>query len=308
MNINESLEQTLATLASLPEDPNKIVQIAGITPEAFKRFMKDMGLTEDAEAISLLEAAIEYDTQERHQLVTVKSSNKKQQTKPLILCIDDEAAIRHILKSCLLEIGYEPILATNGEEALRFFNEHDPELVILDIKIPDMDGFEVCRSIREYSSVPIIILTSLGQDGDVLQGLQSGADDYITKPININVLLARIQSVMRRSNRWDTYNKPQYSYEGLVIDFKENKVKMGEREVNLTATEFRLLSFLVSNTGRAITSDQILEAVWGKEYVGENHILRVNIGRLRQKLEDNPHNPQYIVTKNGIGYMFCKQD
>ena len=226
--------------------------------------------------------------------------------KTRILAVDDEPAIRKLMSSYLKGKGYEPILAGDGKEALRLLNENDLELVILDVKMPGIDGFEVCRLIREYSSVPIIMLTAMGRDEDVLRGLECGADDYVTKPFNVDILLARIQSVLRRSNLWDTNNEPEYNYEGLTIDFTRHHVSVNGREVNLTATENRLISYLAVNANRIVTSDQILENVWGEEYIGESGILQTHITRLRRKLQDDAKNPKYVLTKPGIGYTMNK--
>lgn len=226
--------------------------------------------------------------------------------KTRILAVDDDPAIRYLMSSYLKDKGYEPIVAGDGKEALRLLNENDPELVILDVKMPGIDGFEVCRLIREYSSVPIIMLTAMGRDEDILHGLESGADDYVIKPFNVDILLARVQSVLRRSNLWDTCNQAKYNYEGLIIDFTGHSVSVNGEEINTTATEYRLLCYLAVNAGRIVTSDQILENVWGEEYVGEHNMLQVHITRLRHKLQDNPKNPKYILTKPGIGYTMRK--
>jgi len=226
--------------------------------------------------------------------------------KTRILAVDDEPAIRKLMSSYLKGKGYEPILAGDGKEALRLLNENDPQLVILDVKMPRIDGFEVCRLIREYSSVPIIMLTAMGRDEDILHGLECGADDYVTKPFNVDILLARVQSVLRRSDLWETNSESEYNYEGLVIDFARHHVTVNGREADLTATENRLLSCLAVNAGRILTSDQIMEKVWGEEYIGESNILQTHIARLRHKLQDDANNSMYIITKHGIGYTMNK--
>jgi two-component system alkaline phosphatase synthesis response regulator PhoP len=226
--------------------------------------------------------------------------------KTRILVVDDEPAIRKMIGPYLKDKGFDPVLAGNGDEALRLLNENNPDMVILDVKMPGMNGFEVCRLIREFSNVPIMMVTAMGNDEDVMYGLECGADDYITKPFNVNVLLARIQAVLRRSSTWDNNDEPEYNYEGLTIDFVGHHVSVNEQEVDLTATENRLISYLAVNANRIVTSDQILENVWGEEYVGEHNMLQVHVARLRHKLQDDAKNPRFVLTKPGIGYTMHK--
>jgi two-component system KDP operon response regulator KdpE len=226
--------------------------------------------------------------------------------KTRILVADDDPSILKLMSIYLRQAGHEPILASDGKEALSLVEAENPTLVILDIRMPEMNGFEVCRRIRATSSIPIIMLTISNQDEDVLQGLKSGADDYVTKPFSVEVLLARIQAVLRRTEFPEEVARPEFHSGELIIDFKQHQVSVAGKEVKLTATEYKILSLLASNAGRVFTQDQLLEQVWGWEYRGESHILQVTISRLREKIEDNPRNPKYIVTRVGIGYSFPK--
>jgi len=169
--------------------------------------------------------------------------------------------------------------------------------------MPGMDGYAVCQNIREFSQVPIIMVTAKDNSEEKVEGLDTGADDYITKPFSASELTARVRAVLRRTKLWDERPEPSFHSGDLVIDFARRRVTLGSQEVNLTATEYRILSFLARNVDRIVTPDQILERVWDREYIGETHLLRVNIARLRQKLRDNPKNPRYILTRSGIGYM-----
>jgi DNA-binding response OmpR family regulator len=226
--------------------------------------------------------------------------------KTRILIADDDPSILKLMTIHLKQAGYEPILASDGKEALSLVEAENPALAILDIRMPKMNGFEVCRHIRASSDIPIIMLTISNQDEDVLQGLKSGADDYVTKPFSVEVLLARIQAVLRRTKFPEEVARPEFHSGELVIDFEQHQVTIAGKEVKLTATEYKILSLLASNAGRVFTQDQLLEKVWGWEYRGESHILQVTVSRLREKIEDNPRDPKYILTRVGIGYSFPK--
>ena len=210
-------------------------------------------------------------------------------TKASMLVVDDDVNILRMIQ-CILELeGYRVLKASNGEAALQVFDDENPELVLLDIMMPGMDGYTVCRNIREFSPVPIIMVTARGNEEEKIKGLDVGADDYITKPFASKELVARVRAVLRRTTLWDEYpeltaHPNDFIIDDLIIDFARHRVTVRDREVKLTATEYRLLSYLVRNAGRVVTLDQILQAVWGKEYVSEHHLLRVNITRLQQKL------------------------
>jgi DNA-binding response OmpR family regulator len=170
-----------------------------------------------------------------------------------------------------------------------------------------MDGYTVCERIREFSQVPIIMVTAKGNDEETVKGLDAGADDYVTKPFSSKELAARVKAALRRTTLWDEHPEPAFSSNDLVIDFARHRVTVGSQEVNLTAIEYKLLSYLARNASRILTPDQILVTVWGEEYAGETHLLQVSIARLRQKLGDNARNPRYILTRPGIGYMMVKK-
>jgi DNA-binding response OmpR family regulator len=226
--------------------------------------------------------------------------------KTRILVADDDPSILKLMTIHLKQAGYEPILAFDGKEALSLVEAENPALVILDIRMPEMNGFEVCQNMRAFSDTPVIMLTMSDQDEDVVRALKSGADDYVTKPFSVEVLLARIQAVLRRAKFPEEVARPEFHSGELVIDFEQHRVSVAGNEVKLTATEYKILSLLARHAGRVFTQDQLLEKVWGWEYRGESHILQVSISRLREKIEDNPRDPKYILTRVGIGYSFPK--
>jgi len=174
--------------------------------------------------------------------------------------------------------------------------------------MPDMDGYAVCEHIREFSQVPIIMVTARGNEEEKVKGLDAGADDYLTKPFASKELAARVRAVLRRSSFWADRTEPAFSSHDLVIDFTGHRAFLNGTELTLTATEYRLLSYLARNAGRVLTPDQVLKEVWGEDYLGEYHLLRVNIARLRLKLADDAREPRFIATRTGIGYMFLKPD
>ena len=226
--------------------------------------------------------------------------------KVTTLVVDDDVRILRMMQRILELEGYRVHTASNGETALSVFDEQNPDLVLLDIMMPNMDGYAICQNIREFSQVPIIMVTAKDNSQEKVEGLDTGADDYITKPFSANELTARIRAVLRRTKLWNERPEPAFHSGNLVIDFAQHRVTRNGGEVTLTATEYRILSYLARNADRIVTPDQILEKVWNKEYFGETHLLQVNIARLRQKLKDNPRNPKYILTRPGIGYMMQK--
>jgi DNA-binding response OmpR family regulator len=228
--------------------------------------------------------------------------------KTCILVVDDEVRILRLIKHLLEPEGYHVVTADNGQAALDMFDVESPDLVLMDILMPVMDGYTTCKSIREFSNIPIIVVTAKGKVEEIAQGLDSGADDYIVKPFSSKVLIARVKAVLRRSKTWEENFEPAFKCGELEMDFARHRVTMAGKELELTATEYKLLTFLVHNVGRLLTPDQILEAVWGEGYVGESHVLRVNIARLRQKLGDDPQNPRFVATRIGVGYVFLSPD
>ena len=227
--------------------------------------------------------------------------------KASVLVVDDDVRILHMMQRTLELEGYRVLRTSNGETAINIFDEITPDLVLLDIMMPGMDGYTVCQRIREFSQVPIIMVTAKGDDEEKVQGLDAGADDYITKPFSSQELAARLRAVLRRTRLLDQSIGPALCSGELVVDFARHRVSLGNRELALTATEYRLLSYLARNAGRVVTHDQLLERVWGEGYVGETHLLQVNMTRLRQKLGDSARNPRYILTRPGIGYMMVKR-
>lgn len=225
--------------------------------------------------------------------------------KVSVLVVDDDVRILRLLQRILELEGYQVLTATDGEAALDIFDKETPDLVLLDIMLPGMDGYTICRHIREFSEVPIIMVSIKDHDEEKVEGLNAGADDYVSKPFSAGELVARVRAKLRRSRLWDEHPEKTFRFEDLVIDFARHRVTRGNQEVNLTATEYKLLSYLVHNAGRVVTPDQTLERVWGEEYIGELHLLQVTIARLRQKLGDGAKNPRYILTRPGIGYMMA---
>ena len=225
------------------------------------------------------------------------------QGKEIILVVDDDIRIQRMMKRILELEDYQVVVADNDESALLLFTEQEPAIVLLDIMMPLMDGYEVCQRIREHSQTPIIMVTAKRNEEEKVKGFDVGADDYITKPFSSLELVARVKSVLRRTILWDERPEPSFRSDGLVIDFADSRVFVDDEEVNLTTTEYRIVSYLASNVNMVLTLDQIMSTVWGDDYVGETHLLQVNITRLRRKLKDDPTNPKYIVTKSGICYM-----
>jgi DNA-binding response OmpR family regulator len=229
--------------------------------------------------------------------------------KRIILVIDDDQDLTLMLKAQLERKNHRVVVASSGREGLQKAYQARPDLIILDIMMPGMDGWEVCRRLRELSDVPIIMLTARNMKGDVVKGLESGADDYITKPFSATELEARIQAVLRRSGNANGYGKARssfYSNGYLTIDFDRRIVKVCGESVDLTPTEFKLLSCLVRNEGRVLPHRYLLTEVWGPEYADEVDYVKLYIRYLRLKIEENPSDPVYIQTEWGIGYRFSE--
>jgi DNA-binding response OmpR family regulator len=207
----------------------------------------------------------------------------------------------------MLELeNFETTTASNGEAALKVFEKEDPDLVLLDIMMPDMNGYTVCQHIREFSDVPIIMVTAMGNDKEKVEGLDTGADDYVTKPFSASELAARVRAILRRTGSRERQANSQFHYQDLIIDYASNRVTVKDEELICTSTEYRLLSYISQNAGRVVTPDQLLNKVWGEAYLGAPHLLQVNIARLRKKLGDDARNPTYILTRPGIGYIMPK--
>jgi DNA-binding response OmpR family regulator len=229
--------------------------------------------------------------------------------KTTIVTADDDMHLLRLISRNLQFEGYEVLTASDGQQALDLIEAHNPDLVLLDVMMPRMDGFTVCQQVREFSWVPIIIVTARGQDQDKVRGLDLGADDYLTKPFSVDELLARVRAVLRRTHVSNGEATPSSgtTIGELRIDYKQHLVTMAGRDVTLTPIEYRLLAYLAQNAGRIVTQDLLLEHIWGAEYVGESHMLQVNINRLRRKLEPDPTHPRYLLTRVGIGYLLADQ-
>lgn len=218
-----------------------------------------------------------------------------------LLVIDDELPIRRFLKASLSSADYELVEAENGREGIQKTATENPSVVLLDLGLPDIDGVEVARSLREWTQVPIIVLSARGQERDKIDALDAGADDYLTKPFGIGELLARIRVALRRTSEKEP-QEPVLDFGSIRIDFSSRLVLRGGIEVHLTPNEYGLLSALAKNPGRVLTHKQLLTDVWGPAYVGENHYLRVFMGQLRHKLEDDPARPKFLINEPGVGY------
>jgi len=225
--------------------------------------------------------------------------------EPAVLVVDDERTIRDFVQKNLEVRGFRVVVATHGVDALEVFNSQNIDLVILDIMMPRMDGLETTRRIRRISTVPIIILTALGEETDKVRAFDLGADDYLTKPFGVAELLARVKAVLRRSRWFEATVRPGNIKHGeITVDLERHEVLVSNTNVDLTPTEFNLLVYLMENSGKVLSHRMILQNVWGPEYGEEHEYLRVYIGHLRQKVEENPSKPEYIITKRGIGYSF----
>ena len=222
-----------------------------------------------------------------------------------ILVVDDEPRYVSLVEINLTTDGYQVRTASDGQQAVDSVAEDQPDLVLLDIMMPVMDGFTACERIREFSSVPIIILTAKGEERDRVRGLDAGADDYIVKPFSAQELLARVRAVLRRAEReaLEGFHQPIFQHHELEIDLAKALVTVKGNEIQLTATEYRLLQTLATNVGQVLSAEELLTMVWGPEYKDDKEILWVCLSRLRQKIEPDPKNPIHIVTRQGIGYL-----
>ena len=224
-----------------------------------------------------------------------------------ILVVDDEKLIVKGIKFSLEQDGMEVTAAYDGEEALQYIKEGNFDLVVLDVMLPKMDGLQVCQQVREFSQIPIIMVTAKGEDMDKIMGLEYGADDYITKPFNILELKARIKAILRRSVKKVTAEpqaKNVLKARDLELAYDSRRVFINGKEVNLTAKEFDLLELLMENPGKVYSREKLLDTVWGYDYPGDVRTVDVHIRRLREKIETHPSDPKYVYTKWGVGYYF----
>jgi two-component system response regulator VicR len=224
--------------------------------------------------------------------------------KHRILVVEDELPISDILKFTLEKEGYEVLLAYDGNEAIAVAQSQQPELILLDLMLPEKDGFQVCKEIRTFSDCPIIILTARDTEVDKVLGLELGADDYVTKPFSSRELLARIKANLRRiTGELPADKKPRWLIGDLVIDTETYEVKRNGQSIDLTHREFQLLEYMARNRGTVLTREHLLQQVWGFDYLGDVRTVDVTIRRLREKIEDDPSNPEYILTRRGVGYL-----
>ena len=228
-----------------------------------------------------------------------------------ILLVEDEKNICDFISTSLSAQDYRISTAHTGKEALPIITSQCPDLILLDLGLPDMDGMEIIRQVRTWSSVPIIVLSARTQEQEKVRALDLGADDYLTKPIGTSELLARIRTALRHSNRLNTdsplYKRPFHA-RGLTIEFEKHLVSVDGKDVHLTQIEFKIISLLAQNSGRVMTYDTIISNIWGPYADDDNSILRVNMAHIRRKLEQNPAEPQYVFTEIGIGYRMIEDE
>ena len=236
-----------------------------------------------------------------------KQIKRKEETGMKILVVDDEKVLVKATKFNLEKEGYQVETAFDGEEAVRLAHDETIDLILLDLMLPKMDGFTVCRTIRNFSNVPIIMLTAKSEDIDKILGLEYGADDYITKPFNIREVTARIKAILRRVNPVPKGDRERIIVSGSIrLDYNFRRVTVGDKSVELTGKEFDLLELLLKNPGKVYTRENLLDIAWGVEYPGDVRTVDVHIRRLREKIEKNPAEPLYIRTKWGVGYYYRK--
>jgi len=230
--------------------------------------------------------------------------------KRTILVVEDEISISNFIRSVLTSSGYNPILATSGKEAKSIFLSHSPDLVLLDLGLPDMEGSEVIKSIREWSLVPIIVVSARNKESEKVEALDLGADDYITKPFGISELLARVRAALRHADR-NTGGMPtpqeKLHIKDMIIDMEKRRIQVNGEELHFTQIEFKLLTLLAKHAGRVLTYDFILKEIWGPYAAGDNQILRVNMANIRRKLKEDPAEPKYILTELGVGYRMLEE-
>jgi two-component system KDP operon response regulator KdpE len=220
----------------------------------------------------------------------------------LILVVEDEPQVMRFLRATLPAHGYRVVEATTGAQALVEAATRQPDLVLLDLGLPDVDGVTVARRLREWAAFPILVLSARGQERDKIEALDAGADDYLTKPFGVGELLARMRVALRNAARVGAAAEPGFELNDLHVDLAARSVRLAGEEVHLTRTEFNLLATLVKNAGKVVTHRQLLRDVWGPGAAGQSHYVRVYMGQLRHKLEKDPARPRYLMTETGVGY------
>ena len=220
----------------------------------------------------------------------------------LILLIEDDTQIRRFLRTTLTNSGYRLLEATSGQEGMRLVSTQHPDLIILDLGLPDVDGLDVTEQLRQWTSTPIIVLSARDKEGDKVQALDRGADDYLTKPFGTEELLARLRVSLRHRQQTLYVETPVFSFANVRIDLEHRQVYVAEAEVHLTPIEYKLLTILVRYAGKVVTQKQLLKEIWGPTYEKETHYLRIYMGQLRHKLEADPAQPRWLITEPGVGY------
>ena len=236
--------------------------------------------------------------------------NSNKQNKRTILVIEDDKSISNFICTALRSSDYTPLTAEDGEQAKIMLASHAPDLILLDLGLPDMDGVEIIKWVREWSSVPIIVVSARGREADKVDALDFGADDYITKPFGLSELTARIRTALRHSDRASGSGAPGsdiVTVGDLTVDIGKRRVKVGDSEIRFTAIEYKIVSLLAKEVGKVLTYDYIIKEIWGPYASSDNQILRVNMANIRRKLEENPAEPRYIVTELGVGYRMLEK-
>ncbi|MBQ5671659.1 MAG: response regulator transcription factor [Oscillospiraceae bacterium] len=232
--------------------------------------------------------------------------------KEKILVVEDEKSIAHFISTVLNNNGYEAMRARTGQEALSMVSSHCPDLIILDLGLPDMDGMELLKNIRSWSGLPIVVVSARSHERDKVAALDAGADDYLTKPFGTAELLARVRTAIRHtrtmSGNTEIALQGTYSVGDLVVDFNKHRAMVRGENVKLTLSEFRIVSLLAKHAGKVLTYDFIMKELWGPRAGGDNQILRVNMANIRRKIEDNPAEPKYLFTEVGVGYRIAEPD
>jgi two-component system, OmpR family, KDP operon response regulator KdpE len=220
----------------------------------------------------------------------------------LVLVVEDEPQMRRFIRASLSAHDYGVSEAATAAEALALVTSRNPDVILMDLGLPDGDGIELTRALREWSHVPIIVISARGREADKVTALDAGADDYLTKPFGVDELLARIRVALRHANQSQRTDESPLEFGALHIDFVRREVKVGDREIHLTPTEYKMLSLLARNAGRVLTHRQIIRDVWGPSYAGQTHHVRVHMAELRKKIEADPARPQLLLTEPGVGY------
>ena len=229
-----------------------------------------------------------------------------------ILVVEDEKSISHFISTVLNNNGYEAMRARTGQEALSMVSSHCPDLIILDLGLPDMDGMELLKNIRSWSGLPIVVVSARSHERDKVAALDAGADDYLTKPFGTGELLARVRTAIRHTRTVSANSEialmGTYSVGDLVVDFNKHQALVKGENVKLTLSEFRIVSLLAKHAGKVLTYDYIMKELWGPRAGGDNQILRVNMANIRRKIEENPAEPKYLFTEVGVGYRIAEPD